>query len=200
MSSHKYDHLFKIHFIGESNVGKQDFISRFLDNNSETSENLTTIGIDFKIKIINFRNKLVKLQIWDTSGEERFRTILKTAYKGAHGIILIYDVTDQNSFKNIRNWIKQIEVHGDISVKKVLVGNKCNEPGRVITEEEGKKLAKEYNIGFFESSARTGKNVNEVFNYLVKEIIMEVDPEVRKKIEEEQAEKNMNILMKYISF
>jgi len=102
MSSHKYDHLFKIHFIGESNVGKQDFISRFLDNNSETSENLTTIGIDFKIKIINFRNKLVKLQIWDTSGEERFRTILKTAYKGAHGIILIYDVTDQNSFKNIR--------------------------------------------------------------------------------------------------
>ena len=200
MSSHKYDHLFKILFIGESNVGKQDFISRFLDNNSETSENLTTIGIDFKIKIINFRNKLVKLQIWDTSGEERFRTITKTYYKGMHGIILMYDVTDQNSFKNVRNWIKQIEANAEILVKKVLVGHKCDEPGREVTEEEGKKLAEEYNMVFFESSARTGKNVSEVFNYLGKEIIIEVDPEVRKKIEEEQAEKNMNILMKYISF
>ena len=125
------------------------------------------------IKIINFQNKLVKLQLWDTAGEERFRTITKTYYKGAHGIILMYDVTDQNSFKNIRNWIKQIEANADKSAKRVLVGHKCDEPGRVVSEEEGKKLAEEYNMVLFESSARTNTNVSEVFYYLVKEIFIE---------------------------
>ena len=112
----------------------------------------------------------------------------------------MYDVTDKNSFKNVRNWIKQIEANADKSAKRVLVGHKCDEPGRVVTEEEGKKLAEEYNMVLFESSARTGENVGEVFNHLVEEMVKEVDPEVRKKIEEEQAKKNMNILMKYISF
>ena len=112
----------------------------------------------------------------------------------------MYDVTDKNSFKNVRNLIKQIEANADKSAKRVLVGHKCDEPGRVVTEEEGKKLAEEYNMVLFESSARTGKNVSEVFNHLVKEMMKEVDPEVRKKIEEEQAKKIMNILMKYISF
>ena len=199
MSSHKYDYLFKILIIGESEVGKKDFLLRFMDD-SFTADHLEDIGVDFKIKIINFQNKLVKLQLWDTAGEERFRTITKTYYKGAHGIILMYDVTDKNSFKNVRNLIKQIEANADKSAKRVLVGHKCDEPGRVVTEEEGKKLAEEYNMVLFESSARTGKNVSEVFNHLVKEMMKEVDPEVRKKIEEEQAKKIMNILMKYISF
>ena len=172
MSSHKYDYLFKILIIGESEVGKKDFLLRFTDD-SFTADHLEDIGVDFKIKIINFQNKLVKLQLWDTAGEERFRTITKTYYKGAHGIILMYDVTDQNSFKNIRNWIKQIEANADKSAKRVLVGHKCDEPGRVVSEEEGKKLAEEYNMVLFESSARTNTNVSEVFYYLVKEIFIE---------------------------
>ena len=135
--------------IGESDVGKQDFLSRFLDNDSLNSDLLEKIGLEIKIKIIDFRNKLVKLQIWDTAGEERFRTTTKAYYKGFHGTILMYDVTDQNSFKNLRNWIKQIEANADKSTKRVLVGHKCDEPGRVVTEEEGKKLAEEYNMGFF---------------------------------------------------
>ena len=201
MATHKYDYLFKLLIIGESGVGKTCLLLRFTDD-SFTANHLTTIGIDFKIKIINIENKLIKLQIWDTAGQERFRTITKTYYKGAHGIILTYDVTDQNSFKNIRNWIKQIEANAQTSVKKVLVGNKCDKPDRVVTEEEGKKLAEEYNIGFFETSAKTNKNVHNVFNYLVKEMIMEKDEEERKKIEKEKEslKKNMNILMKYISF
>ena len=85
----------------------------------------------------------------------------------------MYDVTDQNSFKNMRLWIKQIEAQGDYATKKVLVGLKCDEPGRVVTEEQGKKLAEEYNIGFFESSAKNNKNVSEVFYYIVKEILIE---------------------------
>ena len=120
MSSQKYNHLFKLLIIGESGVGKTCLLLRFTDD-SFISNHLTTIGIDFKIKIINLDNKLIKLQIWDTTGEERFRTITKTYYKGAHGIILTYDITDINSFKNIRNWIKQIEQNAQNSVCKVLV-------------------------------------------------------------------------------
>ena len=170
MSSHKYDYLFKILIIGESGVGKTCLLLRFTED-SFTTTFLTTIGIDFKIKIINLENKLIKLQIWDTAGQERFRTITKTYYKGAHGIILTYDVTDQDSFKNIRNWIKQIEANAQGNVKRVLVGNKCDKPDRVVTEEEGKKLADDYSMGFFETSAKTNKNVTEVFYHLTKEIL-----------------------------
>ena len=133
--------------------------------------NYFNIGIDFKIKIINLEGKLIKLQIWDTAGQERFRTITKTYYKGAHGIILTYDVTDQNSFKNIRNWIKQIEANAQSGVCKVLVGNKCDKPDRVVTEEEGRKLANDFSMSFFEASAKTNQNVNEVFNFLTQEIL-----------------------------
>ena len=170
MSSHKYDYLFKILIIGESGVGKTCLLLRFTED-SFTTTFLTTIGIDFKIKIINLENKLIKLQIWDTAGQERFRTITKTYYKGAHGIILTYDVTDQDSFKNIRNWIKQIEANAQGNVKRVLVGNKCDKPDRVVTEEEGKKLADDYSMNFFETSAKTSKNVTEVFYHLTKEIL-----------------------------
>ena len=170
MASFKYDYLFKLLIIGESGVGKTCLLLRFTDD-SFTANHLTTIGIDFKIKIINLENKLIKLQIWDTAGQERFRTITKTYYKGAHGIILTYDVTDANSFKNIRNWIKQIEANAQTSVKIVLVGNKCDKPDRVVTKEEGKKLADDHNMSFFETSVKTNQNVTEVFNFLTKEIL-----------------------------
>ena len=115
--------------------------------------------------------KLIKLQIWDTAGQERFRTITKTYYKGAHGIILTYDVTDENSFKNIKNWVKQIEQNAQNTVCKVLVGNKCDRDERKVSYEEGQSLAKEVNMKFFETSAKTNYNVNETFTYLTREIL-----------------------------
>jgi Ras-related protein Rab-8A len=128
-------------------------------------------GIDFKIKIINLEEKLIKLQIWDTAGQERFRTITKTYYKGAHGIILTYDVTDENSFKNIKNWVKQIEQNAQNTVCKVLVGNKCDRDERKVNYEDGQSLAKEVGMKFFETSAKTNYNVNETFTYLTREIL-----------------------------
>ena len=172
MSSHKYDYYFNLLAMGEEGVGKQDFLSKFFGG-SPIENHLKTIGQDFKRTLINFENKLVKLQIYDEPGGGRFRTFTKTWFKGAHGVVLMYDVTNQNSFKNMRNLIKRCEANADESVRKVLVGLKCDEPGRVVTEEQGKQLAEEYNIGFFESSAKTNKNVSEVFYYLVKEILIE---------------------------
>merc|ERR1711976_181547 len=174
MTNHKYDHLFKLLIIGESGVGKTCLLLRFTDD-SFTPNHLTTIGIDFKIKIINLEEKLIKLQIWDTAGQERFRTITKTYYIRAQGIILTYDVTDENSFKNIRNWVKQIEQNAQNNVCKVLVGNKSDRDDRKVTYDAGNSLATEYNMQFFETSAKTNYNVNETFTYLTREILNNTD-------------------------
>ena len=170
MSNHKYDYLFKILLMGDSTAGKNQFVLRFTDD-SFTANHLTTIGIDFKIKMINIDGKLIKLQIWDTAGQERYRDIPKTYYKRAHGIILLYDVADQNSFKDIPSFMRNIEYNAPNITCKVLVGNNCEKPDRVVTEEEGKKMADKFSLAFFEASPKTNQNINEVFNYLVQEIL-----------------------------
>lgn len=166
----KYDYLFKFLIIGESGVGKTCLLLRFSDD-SFTNDHLLTIGIDFKIKIIEIGDYSVKLQIWDTAGQERFRTITKTYYKGANGIILTYDVTDELSFKNLKNWLSQIESSVDQSTEKILVGNKCDLENRKISYEDGEKLALEYGLKFYETSAKNNYNVTEVFNTLTTKII-----------------------------
>ena len=116
--------------------------------------------------------KWIKLQIWDTAGQERFRTITSAYYRGAMGILLVYDVSDANSFHNIRNWMKNIEQHASSNVVKVLVGNKCDlrEGERAVSYSQGKQLAEEYRIPFFETSAKTGEHVQEVFAGMATEI------------------------------
>lgn len=115
--------------------------------------------------------KRIKLQIWDTAGQERFRTITTAYYRGAMGILLVYDVTDEKSFGNIRNWIRNIEQHASESVNKILIGNKCDlADQRVITEEAGRALAAEYGLKFMECSAKGAINVDEAFITLAKDI------------------------------
>ncbi|KAL0866492.1 hypothetical protein Bca101_045610 [Brassica carinata] len=166
-----YDYLIKLLLIGDSGVGKSCLLLRFSDGSFTTSF-ITTIGIDFKIRTIELDGKRIKLQIWDTAGQERFRTITTAYYRGAMGILLVYDVTDESSFNNIRNWIRNIEQHASDNVNKILVGNKADmdESKRAVPTSKGQALADEYGIKFFETSAKTNLNVEEVFFSIAKDI------------------------------
>jgi Ras-related protein Rab-8A len=170
-----YDVLIKLLMIGDSGVGKSCLLLRFSDD-SFTPTFITTIGIDFKIKTIDLNGKRVKLQIWDTAGQERFRTITTAYYRGANGILLVYDVTDENSFLNIRNWMKSIDQHAADSVKRILIGNKADMTNeRVIETSRGQALADEYGIKFFECSAKTDQNVSEAFMEIARQSMADVD-------------------------
>merc|ERR1712230_95286 len=141
-----YDFLIKLLLIGDSGVGKSCCLLRFSED-SFTPSFITTIGIDFKIRTIDLDGKRVKLQIWDTAGQERFRTITTAYYRGAMGILLVYDVTDEKSFNNIRTWFSNVEQHASEGVNKILIGNKCDwEEKRAVSTEQGQALADELGI------------------------------------------------------
>jgi len=165
-----YDYLFKLLLIGNSAVGKSSLLLRFSDNIFNESF-LPTIGVDFKIRTFDLNNKTVKLQIWDTAGQERFKTITSSYYKGAHGIIMVYDITDKQSFRDIDNWLAEVEKHASENVNKLLVGNKCDlEQNRQVSFEEGKAYAEQLGIKFIETSAKNSVNVDNAFFTMANEI------------------------------
>ncbi|KAI5845631.1 ras family-domain-containing protein [Morchella snyderi] len=169
-SSRNYDFLIKLLLIGDSGVGKSCCLLRFSED-SFTPSFITTIGIDFKIRTIELDGKRVKLQIWDTAGQERFRTITTAYYRGAMGILLVYDVTDERSFDNIRTWFSNVEQHATEGVNKILIGNKCDwEEKRVVSTERGQQLADELGIPFMEVSAKSNINVEKAFFELAADI------------------------------
>eukprot|EP00300_Choanocystis_sp_HF-7_P030543 c39402_g1_i1.p1 GENE.c39402_g1_i1~~c39402_g1_i1.p1 ORF type:complete len:215 (+),score=60.47 c39402_g1_i1:32-646(+) len=166
-----HDFLIKLLLIGDSGVGKSSVLLRFADD-SFTPSFITTIGIDFKIRTIELDRKNIKLQIWDTAGQERFRTITSAYYRGAMGILLVYDVTDEQSFKNTRNWVRNIDEHASENVNRVLVGNKCDmKEKKVVESSRGAALAAEFGIKFFEMSAKTNENVDECFFDIARDIM-----------------------------
>jgi len=162
-SQRAYDYLFKLLLIGDSGVGKTCLLFRFAENSFNPTF-ISTIGIDFKIQTVEIDGKRIKLQVWDTAGQERFRTITTAYYRGAMGILLVYDVTNKKTFDNITNWLRNIEEHAAEGVEQLLVGNKSDqEDRRVISEEQGQLLAVQHGIDFIECSALSGENVREAF-------------------------------------
>jgi len=166
-----YDYIFKVLLLGDSSVGKTCFLLRYSDD-TFVENHISTIGLDYRLKMINLSDdKIIKMQIWDTAGQDRFRAITKNYYKGAHGIILMFDITSTISFNNIKNWLMQIKENTSDKIQIVLVGNKIDAFNRrVVSNEEAEKVAKEYNLSYFETSAKENTNVQETFSFLTKEI------------------------------
>ena len=164
------EHSFKILLLGDTSVGKTCFLKRYTEDTFQDAY-LSTIGFDFKFKMVTLKNgKQVKVQLWDTAGQERFRTIAKSYYKGAHGIILIYDVSNPKTYDNIKKWLAQIKEEASSKVCIILVANKIDHEERVVTEEEGEKLAKSFNLKIFEASAKENINVTEAFQEVIENI------------------------------
>ncbi|XP_021774568.1 ras-related protein RABC2a-like [Chenopodium quinoa] len=170
--SSNYDLSFKVLLIGDSGVGKSSLLVSFISNS--THDQSPTIGVDFKIKTLTVGGKKLKLTIWDTAGQERFRTLTSSYYRGAQGIILVYDVTRRETFTNLSDvWAKEVELYStNQDCVKMLVGNKVDKDSeRAVTREEGIALAQQLGSLFLECSAKTRENVEQCFEELALKIM-----------------------------
>ena len=156
--------------VGETQVGKTSLILRFIDR-VFYYDTKTTIGVDFKVKRINLLNKNVLVKIWDSAGQERFKTVTRQYYKNAEGVMLIYDVTSQKSFSMIEEWFKSIIENKRKDAQVILIGNKKDMVNRVISAEQGESLAKKFEIKYYETSALSGENVDQAFEELAENIL-----------------------------
>ena len=196
MSSAGSEILVKLLLIGESSVGKSCLLLRFSEDKF-TDDFLPTIGIDFKVRHTVINDRKVKLQVWDTAGQEKFRTITKAYYRGAQGMLLVFDVTNWDSFDKVRNWMTSIQENTTDPVTIYLVGNKCDvpfpkgeeeeeegkqeRPVRRITQEKAQELAREFNVEYFETSARDGTNVESTFLRLAGAVLEKMPAQERRE-------------------
>lgn len=161
----------KILIIGESDVGKSSLLLRFTDDVFDPGL-AATIGVDFKVKTVSVDGNKAKLAIWDTAGSERFRTLTPSYYRGAQGAILVYDVTNRQSFMKLDQWLYELETYSTrTNIVKMLVGNKIDKENRAVSREEGMKYARKHSMLFIEASAKTCDGVQCAFEELVEKIL-----------------------------
>jgi small GTP-binding protein len=165
-----FEYLIKIVILGDSGVGKSNIITRYAKNDFNL-DSKATIGVEFYSKIINLNDKIIKTQFWDTAGQERYRSITSAYYKGANGILLVYDITNYTSFDHVNNWINEIYKNVGNEIKILLIGNKSDlEYKRVVPLSNAFELANKYDLAFIEMSAMIGTNINDGINELIKNI------------------------------
>jgi Ras-related protein Rab-1A len=169
-----FDYIFKVLIIGDSGVGKSSLLLRFSDD-TFSDYYISTIGVDFKIKTIECDGKIIKLQIWDTAGQERFSTITRNYYRGAHGIIIVYDTTDQQSFENVPEWLNNADCSASPGAARLLVGNKVDlEARRKVTSQVAMDFANKAGIQLLETSAKESLNVEKAFMEMTRDIMVRV--------------------------
>ena len=188
-----YDLIFKIILIGDSGVGKTNILTRYVNNEFSFSTQ-STVGVEFSGKTIKKDGKTIKLQIWDTAGEERYRSITSAYYKGSKGAFVVYDISNRVTFENINKWIDELKSKGDEDIIIMLVGNKSDlEDKREVQIEEVENKSKLNHIAFCETSAKNGKNIEEAFDSLINEIMKSV--EKAKKIELKKLQNSKPIIL-----
>ncbi|KAI9122613.1 hypothetical protein QN277_009910 [Acacia crassicarpa] len=158
-----YAYLFKYIIIGDTGVGKSCLLLQFTDKRFQPVHDLT-IGVEFGARMITIDNKPIKLQIWDTAGQESFRSITRSYYRGAAGALLVYDITRRETFNHLASWLEDARQHANANMTIMLIGNKCDlAHRRAVSTEEGEQFAKEHGLIFMEASAKTAQNVEEAF-------------------------------------
>ena len=166
----EYDFLFKLIIIGDSNVGKTNIMSQYIKKEFNINSK-STVGVEFGNKIIKLDNKTIKAQIWDTAGQERYKSITSAYYKGAKGAFIVYDITSKITFDSVDKWIQDLNLYGDKNIIILLIGNKSDlEDKREVKREEGEEKAKSFGLGFIETSACTGDNIDKAFEIMLKEV------------------------------
>ncbi|CAD8183022.1 unnamed protein product [Paramecium octaurelia] len=177
-----YDYLFKIVLIGDSGVGKTNILKRFI-NNEFSLESKPTIGVEFATKTFQQQGKSVKCQIWDTAGQERFRAITNAYYRGAVGAFICYDVTREITFQNTEKWLSELKEHADGNIVIIMIGNKIDAVDqRVVRTEEALEYCQSHQIGFIETSALDGTNIDNAFNNIVANIFNTIGFKSIKKV------------------
>ena len=173
-SSKHYDDLFKLVIIGDSGVGKSCILLRFADD-TFTENYYSTIGVDFRFKCVDIGERKCKLQIWDTAGQERFKTVTSAYYRGADGIIIVFDQTDKESFNNIQHWIEDISRYSTDEPAKIIIANKDDmaEEKKIVKNEDINELEKKTGLEVIKTSAKTGDNVEYAFKKLAQQLILE---------------------------
>ena len=168
--SNSYDLLYKIIIIGDTCVGKSNILSRYLkDEFREDSK--STVGVELGTKFVKVKGVGAKLQIWDTAGQERYKSITSSYYKGSHGCFIVYDITSESSFENVEKWYEQAQKDASKEVSIILVGNKCDlENERKVSKEKGEEKAKSLNAPFFETSALSKINIDDIFKEMINNI------------------------------
>ena len=172
--SKKYDYLLKYIIIGSPSVGKSRIVERFIKNSFNENYEIT-IGVEFGEKNIEIEDKIIRIQIWDTAGQELYKSITRTYYKSCVCAIIVYDITSRKSFNDITNWIEDCVKYSPKTVLMVLIGNKCDlEQSREVSTEEGQELSDKNGISFYETSAREGTNIKEIFQKTGEEIYQNI--------------------------
>ena len=165
-----YNMIFKIVLVGDSGVGKTNLLLRYLKNEFNT-QTKATVGVEFGNTKVKIDNALIKAQIWDTAGQERYRSITSAYYKGAHGALIVYDITRKDSFDSVEKWLSDLKNNGDEKMVIMAIGNKCDMVNeRVISTEEGEAKAQRNNIAFLETSALNATNVAKAFDELIQKL------------------------------
>ncbi|OMJ65459.1 hypothetical protein SteCoe_38174 [Stentor coeruleus] len=169
----EYDYLIKVVLIGDAAVGKSSLLLKYIDGTFDDTY-VCTIGVDFKIKSLILDTKRIKLQVWDTAGQERFKPITKCYFRGSHGCVVLFDITNKQSYNNVRLWIKDYQENNTVDSAEniVIIGNKADkEDDRQVTVEEGLFLAESVNASYLETSAKSGEGVGEAFESIAKVVL-----------------------------